>query len=336
MELHRDANDDAGSSVLAYFKLVCALSASHVFGLSWPPPGVALKARWVGHWGTNPGIAWICAHAGECLARRGAVASTIVGSGHADSFMFAHSALQRRSDPAQINHEIARYGTAGGLASEAIGYELELPYLGGELGPALAVSQGMAFAQPQQWVVCIIGDGELETPAALGALLHVRELRRRSKLRWLPIVNANGFRMGGAALLDSDRMTALFQGMGYEVFSSAIDGTAAAACVERAMQCIEAGRAAIWISQSIKGWPLPETMFQPRFYGVSAHKTPKVPVHVAQERSSGVAALNADSVKISSWLESFVAAEDCNVFSPGALAIAEAIDLCGTSCAVAS
>ncbi len=47
---------------------------------------------------------------------------------------------------------------------------------GGQLGPALAVAQGMVLDAPHRLVVPLIGDGELETGATAAAWLARRAL----------------------------------------------------------------------------------------------------------------------------------------------------------------
>lgn len=132
-----------------YWRSVCALASCHLLGTTWPPPGVPQRGRLVGHWGCNPGIGWITAHLASHWSSEQPLLM-VVGTGHASSFVFAHNALQTRADPAAITAAAARYGQPHGDPAELVG-QPNVPYLGGELGPALAVSQGLAAAGRHHW-----------------------------------------------------------------------------------------------------------------------------------------------------------------------------------------
>ena len=189
MSAVRDAAAPAGSSALDYWRAVCMLSFSHAAGLTWPPPGNPQRPRAVGHWGCNPGIAWAAGHLAETCGADGFL--LVVGTGHAGSYAFAHRALRSAASAAAITSASRRYGAPGGDPTEDLASP-DVPYLGGELGPALGVTQGIAAASPGLRVAVVIGDGECETPAALAAFAHRDVLPPADGACWLPVVNVNG------------------------------------------------------------------------------------------------------------------------------------------------
>ncbi|MGO4423739.1 phosphoketolase, partial [Streptomyces sp. MCAF7] len=93
-------------------------------------------------------------------------------------------------------------------------------HTGGQLGPALAVAQGMVLDAPHRLVVPLIGDGELETGTTAAAWLARRALYGSGEHgAVLPVVLANGLKMGGPSLLagmSEDEVRAYFTGLGYE------------------------------------------------------------------------------------------------------------------------
>jgi xylulose-5-phosphate/fructose-6-phosphate phosphoketolase len=202
-----------GSRAQRYWRAACALAAAHVLGTTWPPPGRPQRTRTVGHWGCNPGIAWIAGHLADAWTGVAPI-QFVVGTGHASSFVFGHHAVAEAWSADRISAACARYGVAGGDPAELFGLT-DVPYSGGELGPALAVSQGMASAQPDRLIAVVIGDGECETPSALAAFAHAEVLLGQNAANWLPVVNVNGARMGGRARFDAAALTRLLTGLGH-------------------------------------------------------------------------------------------------------------------------
>jgi xylulose-5-phosphate/fructose-6-phosphate phosphoketolase len=195
----------------------------------------------------------------------------IVGTGHASSFVFAHETLVAGSPPEVIGAAIHRYGQPGGDATEAVGAP-GVPYLGGELGPALAVGQSIAAAAPPRLVVTIVGDGECETPVALAAFAHREVVLGGTRGRWLPVVNANRARMGSASRFAPAELATLLSALGYRVFRSGTDAPHAAEAATAALAAVEAGERAVWISETEKGWPAPASIGDCSFRGHRAHK----------------------------------------------------------------
>jgi xylulose-5-phosphate/fructose-6-phosphate phosphoketolase len=265
---------DLATKALAYWRANCSLVASHLFGLSWPPPGQPQRRHLVGHWGANPGIAWIVGHLAACWKGQKPIL-TVLGTGHATSFLLAHKAIQDGWKSDVITSLNGRYGQPGGDPSELIGFPPGIPFLSGELGPALGVSQGIAIGLQERLVACIIGDGECESPATLAALAH-RDVLLKDKVAWLPIINANGAKMGAQARFNVSSLDAMLRGFGYEVVVST--STNSESVIEIAQMAIERatnGQPIAWISVTDKGWPAPSLLGGKTFRGASAHKPPR-------------------------------------------------------------
>ncbi|MFI7515605.1 hypothetical protein ACIBVK_19165 [Micromonospora echinofusca] len=265
----RDVDAPTGGAAADYWRAACLLAFSHATGLSWPPPGEPQRSRAVGHWGCNPGIAWVTAHLAQECDDDGFL--LVVGTGHAGSFTFAHRVLRRGGTAAEVSAAIRRYGAPGGDPSELLG-EPDVPYVGGELGPALGVAQGLAAARPGLRVAVVVGDGECETPAALAAFAHHDVLRRADGACWLPVVNVNGARMGSAARFSPERLRGLLGGMGYTVLGSGPRGDDAARAARRAWELAGTGEPVVWLSVTEKGWPAPAELGGKPFRGHHAHK----------------------------------------------------------------
>lgn len=257
-----------------YWRSACLLAATHVFGLTWPPPGQPQRTRLVGHWGCNAGVSWIVAHLAAHWVRPDPI-QLVVGTGHADSFAFAHEAMVSGHNSNEISDASAKYGQPGGEPTERVGAPM-VPYLGGELGPALGVSQGLASAT-RRFVACIVGDGECETPAALSAFAHADVLLRPGdETLWLPVVNANGARMGSAARFSAEDLGRILQALGYRVIASQATASDAGQAAANAIAATLAGERVVWISISEKGPPAPKTLAQPEFFGARAHKPTRI------------------------------------------------------------
>ncbi|WP_326742720.1 phosphoketolase [Streptomyces sp. NBC_01768] len=186
-----------------------------------------------GHWGVCPPVNFMLAHLGPLTSRRppGSEVLVVHGAGHAGPSALAHAYLTKTL--ALTGHvpgwsaDDLRALAAGFPHTRAYGGEITplipgVRYTGGQLGPALAVAQGMVLDAPHRLVVALLGDGELETGAAAAAWTARRALFG-SGLHGavLPVVLANGLRMGGPSVLaglDKDELRAYFTGLGYEPF----------------------------------------------------------------------------------------------------------------------
>ncbi|MFK0142649.1 phosphoketolase family protein [Streptomyces murinus] len=192
-----------------------------------------VKEKPSGHWGVCPPVNFMLAHLGPIAAGRppGSEVLIVHGAGHAGPSALAHAYLAKTlslsgSGPGWSAADM-RALAAGFPQTRVYGGEITplipgVRYTGGQLGPALAVAQGMVLDAPHRLVVALLGDGELETGAAAAAWTARRALLGSGQHgAVLPVVLANGLRMGGPSLLaglDESELRAYFTGLGYEPF----------------------------------------------------------------------------------------------------------------------
>ncbi|MBU1013570.1 MAG: hypothetical protein KKG99_11230 [Bacteroidetes bacterium] len=162
----------------------------------------------LGHWGACPGVNAIYAHASDLSRRSGQQIRLIVGSGHAGpailSNLFLEGSLEKVYPEYKRNIEgmanlFNAFASNNGFNTEITPHYPGMLYSGGELGAALAFSQGYALNNPKSFSVCIIGDGELETSIAHASWQGFKFLSSNDG-KILPVINANGYKMGSKSL----------------------------------------------------------------------------------------------------------------------------------------
>lgn len=267
------------------------------------------KEKIVGHWGTCPGVNAIIAHLNYSTAASGRNIRVVVGTGHAGpalaANLFLDGSLERQSpdysrDEAGLRQLAGRFGTSEGLETEISPSYPGIDYFGGELGRALAFSQGCALNDPECVVACIVGDGELESALAQSSWQGFRLLSKHDG-RVIPIVNANGFRMGSRSLfslMGRDDLEAYFQAHGLRVhwatdhcsLADAMD----VAFAQSSPGCCEPNPVVVF--RSPKGWTAPESLGGERYVGTRRAHKPSLR-HPASSQK--------EMAEIRAWLESY-------------------------------
>jgi len=163
----------------------------------------------LGHWGTCPGINAIYAHVSDLSRRTGQRMRLIVGTGHAGpailSCLFLEGSLEKRYSEFSrnikgITNLFNAFASTKGLNTEITPQYPGMLYSGGELGAALAFSQGYVMNNPNIFSVCVIGDGELETSITQATWQGFKFLSSINDGKLLPIINANGYKQGSKSL----------------------------------------------------------------------------------------------------------------------------------------
>ncbi|MFC5800756.1 phosphoketolase [Streptomyces formicae] len=272
-----------------------------------------------GHWGVCPPVNWMLAHLGPLTAWRPAGSELLVlhGAGHAGPSALAHAYLNSTlhltgrgpgwSMP-ELRALIARFPHPETFGGEITPLIPGARHTGGQLGPALAIAQGMVLDAPHRLVVPLIGDGELETGATAAAWLARRALTGSGHGAVLPVVLANGLKMGGPSLLATltqDEVRAYFTGLGYQTFLH--DGTdisgfrrLLADALTRIRPLGDKGRQPVIVLTMPKGHTGPEQVAGRKIAGTPAvHKTP-----LRNPRKD-----DAEFAALAAWLASYRPAE---------------------------
>ena len=271
---------------------VCQLHLRDNVLLQQPLAAEHVKERPSGHWGTVPGVAWCLAHLALATdaSAQGVALVPLLGAGHAGVAQLSAAWLT-----GELGRRLPSFGPdADGLVQlsrsfpdvAGLGAEVSpaLPagaFLGGRLGGCLPFAQGAALRATERVVVPVIGDGECETPTTSSAWLAHRALQSAAVL---PLVQVNGFRMGGPSLLggmDDLQIRAYFTGLGWEAVVVRIESRSLAEHVDfhgalrEAVDHTLADRPTVLVMRCTKGWTGPVELGDQQLLGTHAlHKTP--------------------------------------------------------------
>lgn len=267
------------------------------------------KSNIVGHWGTCPGVNAIYAHLMNYCHRNTGLNKTVklvISTGHAAPSLlaagFLDGTLQKyypeySRDEVGIKKLFNAYGSA--FSSEI---DVKYPgniYCGGELGSGLAFSQGYVFNHPERIVVCIIGDGEFETPVCQASFQGFGLMDRQKDGRVIPVINLNGFKMGSKSTLaekTDEEITNFFGFFGLTTYFANDSHEIIAHAFEQCFKAIELGEFPVLILKTPKGWSAPKVMGGISFEG--SYKS-----HKPVLRNPDCDSTEFEEVK--NWLESY-------------------------------
>jgi xylulose-5-phosphate/fructose-6-phosphate phosphoketolase len=246
-----------------------------------------------GHWGVSPPVNAALAAIGPYRQFLDGIDVRVVhGAGHAAPSALAHAWLTGALAAAEPGYGPNIDGLTRLMTGYRVGHRFGteitplLPghhHLGGQLGPALAVSQGMVLDAPDRLVITLIGDGECETGATAAAWLGARALiDTGSHGRVLPVVLLNGLRMGGPSLLSGltpEDIGRFFASLGYRaVITTGPDTAAVRTAFHTALaglRPLDCGPSTVLILTVAKGHGAPKAVSGRAILGTAAiHKTP--------------------------------------------------------------
>jgi len=187
-----------------------------------------IKPRLLGHWGTTPGLNFICAHMNRAIKARDLDAIFVAGPGHGGPGVVANTWLEGTysevyPDVGRDAHGLQRlfkqFSFPGGIGSHVGAETPGSIHEGGELGYSLLHAYGAVFDNPGLLACCVIGDGEAET-GALAASWHSNKfLNPAQDGAVLPILHLNGYKIAGPTVLariGDEELAQLLRGYGYE------------------------------------------------------------------------------------------------------------------------
>ena len=224
---------EEAESIKKYVRAANYISAAQIylrdnFLLDRPLAAEDIKPRFLGHWGTCPGINFVYANLNFLIKKHDLDMLFILGPGHGfaalQANLFIEGTLTKYYPEATPNiaglgYIIKNFSWPYGFPSHsnpgAPGVILE----GGELGYALSTAYGAVLDNPNLIAVCVVGDGEAETGATATAWHLNKLVDPVLNGTVLPILHLNEFKISGPTIfgrMSNRELKSLFYGYGYE------------------------------------------------------------------------------------------------------------------------
>lgn len=220
------------SRMNAYWRACNFLSAAMIYLRANPLVGEPLrpehiKARPLGHWGTDPGQSFVWVHLNRVIVKYGLDLIYISGPGHGAPATLSNSYLEGHyseiypdcsQDEAGMLRLFQRFSFPGALGSHCTPETPGSINEGGELGYSLSHAFGAAFDNPDLIVACVVGDGEAETGPLATSWHSNKFLNPVRDGAVLPILHLNGYKIANPTILariPHDELDFLFRGYGY-------------------------------------------------------------------------------------------------------------------------
>jgi xylulose-5-phosphate/fructose-6-phosphate phosphoketolase len=186
-----------------------------------------IKARLLGHWGSDPGQTFIWVHLNRLIKKYDLDILYIAGPGHGAPATLANSYLEgvysevypdRSQDEAGMQKFFKSFSFPGGIGSHCTPETPGSIHEGGELGYSLSHAFGAAFDNPGLLVAAVVGDGEAETGPLATSWHSNKFLNPIRDGAVLPILHLNGYKIANptiSARMPPDELESLFRGYGY-------------------------------------------------------------------------------------------------------------------------
>ena len=186
-----------------------------------------IKPRILGHWGTVPGLNLIYACTNSLIKETQQKAVFITGPGHGAPAILSNLFLE--GSLSSVYPELDHNRAGAEYLIRYFSWPKKFPshtypglpgsiHEGGELGYSLGTAFGVAMDNPEQLVVCVVGDGEAET-GALAASWHSNKFYNPIRDGFvLPIVHINGYKISNPSIfgtMSDDELNSYFIGLGY-------------------------------------------------------------------------------------------------------------------------
>lgn len=247
-----------------------------------------IKERIVGHWGCVGAVNFVYAHMLRVRTKTDKNIHLNVGTGHAGPSLLACTYLDGslgETDPmfgwgeCGLERLCRAYGEPGGFLTELSARIPGTISNNGELGYALSMSVGRAMGRPNSTSFCVIGDGEAETGATQSGFWARHFIEQCRDGQVIPVLNLNGWRMGGASLfgrLTDAELTSYFRALGWQPILCSICHEEFGAAIERSLSTNRSDAGILIILKSPKGFSGPEfDPFGERLVNsLRAHKAP--------------------------------------------------------------
>lgn len=189
-----------------------------------------VKKRLLGHWGTDPGQAFVWVHLNRVIKKQNLNMIYISGPGHGAPAVLANAYLEgaysefypeKSEDEEGMGRFFKEFSFPGGIGSHCTPETPGSMHEGGELGYSLSHAYGAAFDNPDLIVAVVVGDGEAETGPLATSWHSSKFLNPRRDGAVLPILHLNEYKIANPTIfgrMGRDELESLLFGYGYTPF----------------------------------------------------------------------------------------------------------------------
>jgi xylulose-5-phosphate/fructose-6-phosphate phosphoketolase len=189
-----------------------------------------LKARLLGHWGSDAGQSFTWMHMNRLIKKYDLDALFVSGPGHGAPAVLSSSYME--GVYSEVYPEISetvegmrkffkQFSFPGGVGSHATPETPGSIHEGGELGYSISHAFGSVFDNPNLITVTMVGDGEAETGPLATSWHSTKWLNPICDGAVLPVLHLNGYKINNPTVLariSHEELTALFIGYGWEPY----------------------------------------------------------------------------------------------------------------------
>src|SRR5690348_9654141 len=186
-----------------------------------------LKARLLGHWGSDPGQCFAYVHLNRLIREYDLDMIYLSGPGHGAPAVLAQAYLEgtysevyqeTTRDVEGLRRFFRQFSFPGGIGSHATPETPGSIHEGGELGYSLSHAYGTVFDNPDLITLVMVGDGESETGPLATSWHGNKFLNPITDGAVLPVLHLNGYKINNPTVLariTHQELEALFVGYGY-------------------------------------------------------------------------------------------------------------------------
>ena len=186
-----------------------------------------VKARLLGHWGSDPGQTFVWVHLNRLIRAHDLDVLYVSGPGHGAPAVLANAYLEgtysevypdKGQDLDGMRKFFKEFSFPGGIGSHCTPETPGSIHEGGELGYSLSHAFGAAFDNPDLIVAAVVGDGEAETGPLATSWHSNKFLNPVRDGAVLPILHLNGYKISNPTVLariSHEELEHLFLGYGW-------------------------------------------------------------------------------------------------------------------------
>ena len=186
-----------------------------------------IKARLLGHWGSDAGQSFTYIHLNRLINKYDLNAIFISGPGHGAPAILSNDYLEgtyseiypeMTEDVAGMQRFFKQFSFPGGIGSHSTPETPGSIHEGGELGYSVSHAFGTVYDHPDLITLCMVGDGESETGPLATSWHSNKFLNPITDGAVIPVLHLNGYKINNPTLLariSHEELESLFVGYGY-------------------------------------------------------------------------------------------------------------------------